>query len=129
MMGEMKRVFSIGPWLMELINPPPRASLNLPQKGWRVILVTVTLVTLCVIAALVMSLGFFAWQRSREFLAGAPQFRNGLTILIASVLVNVACIVTLFQIKKLDRKLIPKTPVDLEVPLPPRDPATGSARR
>jgi hypothetical protein len=104
----MKRIFSIGPWLVELINPPPRDSLSLLQKGWRVLLVTVTLVTLCIIVSLAASLGFFAWQRSREFLEGVPQVRNGITILLASVLVNAGCIFTLLHIKKLDRKLIPK---------------------
>jgi hypothetical protein len=106
----MKRVFSIGPWLVDLINPPPRDTLSLAQKGWRVLLVTVTLVTLCIIVALAISLGCFAWQRSRDFLAGAPQVRNAITILIASILVNVACIFTLLQVKKLDRKLIPQPP-------------------
>jgi uncharacterized membrane protein YidH (DUF202 family) len=106
----MKRIFSIGPWLMDLFNPPLRESLSLGQKIWRVMLVTVTLMTLCIISALLVSLGFFAWQRSREFLEGAPQIRNGLTILLASVLVNVACIFALLQVKKLDQKFIPPPP-------------------
>jgi hypothetical protein len=112
----MKRIFSIGPWLVDLINPPPRDTLSLAQKGWRVLLVTVTLITLCVIVALLLSLGFFAWQRSREFLEGVPQVRNAITILVASILVNVACIFTLLQIKKLDRKLIPQPPVGAPPP-------------
>jgi len=116
----MKLVFSIAPWLMELINPPPRDSLTLLQKCWRVILVTVTLVTLCVIFALLSSLGLFAWERSREFLEGAPQLRNGLAILLVSAIVNAACIATLLQIKKLDQKMIPKATIGMEIALPPR---------
>ena len=122
----MKRVFAIGPWLVDLINPPPRDSLSLLQKGWRVMLVTVTLVTLCIIFALLLSLGFFAWQRSREFLEGVPQVRNAITILVASILVNVACIFMLLQVKKLDRKLIPQPPVG--APPPPHAPV-ATARR
>jgi hypothetical protein len=110
----MKRVLSIGPWLMELINPPPREALSVLQKVWRVALVTVTIVTLCIITALAGALGCFAWQRSREFFEGVPQVREDLAILLTSVLVNVACVFTLLQIKKLDRKLIPA----------PRDPVT-----
>jgi uncharacterized membrane protein YidH (DUF202 family) len=110
----MQLVFSIGPWLMDLINPPPRNSLTVMQKVWRSALVTVTLVTLCVVLALVVSLGFFAWQRSRELMEGAPQVRNGITILIASVLINAACIFGLLQIKKLDRKFIPGPRSDLQ---------------
>jgi hypothetical protein len=106
----MQLVFSIGPWLMDLINPPPRSSLTLMQKVWRSALVTVTLVTLCVVLALVSSLGFFAWQRGRELAEGAPQVRNGITILVASILVNAACIFSLIQIKKIDRKMIPHHP-------------------
>jgi len=119
----MKPVFAIVPWLVELINPPPRDSLSMLQKTWRVLLVTVTLITLCIILALVVSLSCFAWQRSREFLEGVPQVRNAITILVASILVNVACIFTLLQIKKLDRKLIPQPPVG--APPPP----VGTARR
>ena len=116
----MKRLFSIGPWLAELINPPPRDTLSLLQKAGRVLLVTVTLMTLCVIGALCVSLGFFVWQRSRDALRGIPQLMNVLVILSASVIVNAACVVTLLQIKRIDRKLIPKPDVGIEVPLPPR---------
>jgi len=119
-MSIVKQIFAIGPWLAELINPPPRNTLNLVQKGWRVMLVTITLFTLCVISALFISLGCFAWQRSREFFEGAPQVRNGLMILVASAAVNAACIYTLMQIKRLDRKVIPRPPDGIEVPLPPR---------
>jgi ABC-type anion transport system duplicated permease subunit len=116
----MRRLFSIGPWLVELINPPPRNTLSLVQKGARVLLVTITLVTLCIIAALVVSLAFFVWQRSRDVLRGIPQLMNVLMILSASIIINVACVYALFQIKRIDRKLIPKTDGEIEVPLPPR---------
>jgi uncharacterized membrane protein YidH (DUF202 family) len=106
----MKLVFSIAPWLMDLINPPPRDSLTLFQKSLRAALVTVTIVTLCVVFALVISLGLFSWQRGRELMEGAPQVRNGITILVASILMNAVCIFTLLQIKKLDRKVIPQPP-------------------
>jgi hypothetical protein len=117
----MKRFFSIGPWLMELINPPPRGMLSLLQKAGRVFLVTITLITLCVIGALAVSLGFFAWQRSRDVLMGIPQLVNVLKILTASIVVNAVCVTMLFKIKKLDRKLIPRPEVEVEIPLPPRD--------
>ena len=116
----MKRFFAIGPWLMELINPPPRDTLNLMQKAGRILLVTITLMTLSVIGALIVSLGFFVWQRSRDVLLGIPQLMNVLMILSVSVIVNAACVLTLFQIKRLDRKLIPKPDVEIEVPLPPK---------
>jgi predicted Co/Zn/Cd cation transporter (cation efflux family) len=110
----MKRLLSIGPWLVELINPPPRDSLSVLQKVGRVVLVTVTLVTLCVIGALLVSLVFFAWQRSREALLGIPQLVNVLKILAASIVVNGVCIMMLFKIKRLDRKLIPKSNEEAE---------------
>jgi uncharacterized protein involved in cysteine biosynthesis len=111
----MKRFISIGPWLLELINPPPRNSLSVLQKMGRVLLVTVTLITLCVISALLVSLVFFAWQRSRDVLMGIPQFVNVLKILGASVVVNAVCIMMLFKIKRLDRKLIPKPDEETKV--------------
>jgi uncharacterized membrane protein YidH (DUF202 family) len=105
---------------MDLINPPPRDSLTFTQKVGRTVLVTVTIVTLCVILALVGALGMFAWQRSREFFEGAPDVRNALSILAASLIVNAACISALLQIKKLDRKLMASH--DTGFSLPPRGP-------
>ncbi len=122
----MKHVFAIGPWLMELINPPPRESLSLLQKSVRVVLVTITIVTLCVIVALALSLGCFAWQRSREFLEGVPQLRNAVVILATSLVVNAACICTLLQLKRIDRKVVPLPPVEVEVSLPPGNGVTAS---
>lgn len=126
MMREMKHLLAIGPWLIELINPPPRETLSIAQKVWRVGLVTITIVTLCIITALAGALGCFAWQRSREFFEGVPEVREDLAILLTSVLVNVACIFTLLQIKKLDRRLIPP-PRDPPVTLPP-DPVRPARR-
>ena len=105
---------------MDLINPPPRESLSLLQKTGRTVLVTVTIVTLCVILALVGALGLFAWQRSREFFEGAPEVRSALSILAVSLVTNAACIFALLQIKKLDRKLMAGH--DTIFSLPPRGP-------
>jgi ABC-type anion transport system duplicated permease subunit len=118
----MRRLFSIAPWLMELFNPPPRDSLSILQKIGRVLLVTVTLITLCIISSLVLALGFFVLQRSHEVLIGIPQLMNVVTILVVSIGVNILCVMTLFQIKRVDRRLIPKSPdfIGLEIPLPPR---------
>jgi hypothetical protein len=122
----MRPVFSIGPWLMDLFNPPPRDSLSLVQKSGRALLVVVTLVTLCIISALVLSLFFFIFQRSREVLVGIPQLEYVLTILFVSIAVNVVCVMILFQIKKLDRKLIPDPGSGMagEISLPAGDEST-----
>jgi hypothetical protein len=118
----MSRLFSIGPWLMELFNPPPRESMTLLQKGGRVMLVTVTLVTLCIFSSLVLALGFFVVQRSHEVLVGIPQLMNVLTILFVSIGMNILCVKVLFTIRRLDRRLIPERAdfQEIEVPLPPR---------
>ena len=91
-------------------------------------LITVPLVTLCIVSALLLSLGFFAWQRSREVLMGIPQLRNAIVLLITSIVVNAGCVFTLLQIKKLDRRLIPKPPREIEVTVPPRDPVETAPR-
>ena len=46
-------------------------------------------------------------QRGHEVLAGIPQLMRVLTILVVSIAVNIGCVMVLFQIKRLDRKLIP----------------------
>jgi hypothetical protein len=92
---------------MELFNPPPRRSLTLPQKLGRVLLVTITLVTICIISSLVLALAVFVLQRSHEVLIGIPQLINVLTILAVSIGVNIVCVRMLFEIRRLDRRLIP----------------------
>jgi ABC-type anion transport system duplicated permease subunit len=126
----MKFVFSIGPWLMELFNPPPRDSLTIVQKIGRVFLVLATLVTICIISALLISLGLLVLQRSREALLGVPQLLNILVILAVSAVVNIVCIRTLFEIRRLDRLLIPhqEKTVEVEIPLPARERAAGQAK-
>jgi ABC-type anion transport system duplicated permease subunit len=104
---------------MELFNPPPRRSLTLLQKVGRVLLVTVTLVTLCIISSLVLALAVFVLQRSHEVLIGVPQLINVLTILAVSIGVNIVCVRMLFEIRRLDRRLIPEGSDVLEVPLTP----------
>jgi hypothetical protein len=128
MIQVMKHVFSIGPWLMDLINPPPRASLSALQKAWRIVLITVTLVTLCIISALVLVVGVYVVQRSGEALQGIPQLRKAAAILVTSIVVNAACVFALLQIKKLDRRVIPKPPVVIEVAKPPLSPVENSPR-
>jgi len=126
----LKFLFSIGPWIIDLFNPPPRDSLSIVQKIGRVILVTLTLMTICIISALAISLVFLAIQRGGEVLMGVPQLVNILTILAVSIVVNIVCVKTLFAIRRLDRMLIPgqgKTP-EIEAPLPPRRKLAGGAK-
>ncbi len=103
----MKLLFSIGPWLMELFDPPPRDSLSFWQKIGRVLLVTITLITLCIITALVLAVLFFLVQKGHDALSSMPQLKNALLILGVSIAVNLACVLALLQIKRLDRRLIP----------------------
>jgi hypothetical protein len=107
--GGVKHLFSIGPWLMELFNPPLRESLSLRQKIGRVLLVTVTLVTLSIIMALVLALVLYAYQFGGNVLMAEPQLTRGLEILAVSVAVNVVCVLVLLQVKRLDQRLVPPT--------------------
>jgi hypothetical protein len=93
-------------------------------------LVTVTLVTLCIFSSLVLALGFFVIQRSHEVLVGIPQLMNVLTILFVSIGMNILCVKVLFTIRRLDRRLIPERAdfQEIEVPLPPRAGAAGQAK-
>jgi len=103
----VKHLLSIGPWLMELFNPPRRDSLSLHQKVGRVVLITVTLVTLSVIMALVLSLSLFAYECGGNVLATTPHLANALEILFSSIAVNIVCVIILLQVKRFDQRLVP----------------------
>ncbi len=92
---------------MELFNPPLRDSLSLVQKMGRVLLVTATLVTLSIIVALVLALLFYGYEFGSNTLARVPQLTKAVEILACSIVVNFICIIMLFQVKRIDQRLVP----------------------
>ena len=91
---------------MELFNPPLRESLTLRQKIGRVLLITITLVTICIIVALVLALVLYGYEGGTQALSQVPHLANGLEILFSSIAVNLICVLLLLQIKRLDQRLI-----------------------
>lgn len=114
----MKHTFSIGVWILELFNPPLRESLTLQQKAGRVLLVTMTLVTLSIIAALALALAFYAYQCGRNILVNVPHLANALKILVCSIAVNVVCVSVLLRMKRFDQRLMRPPVKSIEIPLP-----------
>jgi hypothetical protein len=112
----MKNLHSIGSWLMELFNPPLRDSMSLGQKAGRVLLVTVTLVTLSVIVALVLALVLFSIDSGGKVLASVPNFANAAKILLSSIAVNVISIMLLFQVRRFDHRLMGTGPFGINSP-------------
>jgi ACR3 family arsenite efflux pump ArsB len=94
--------------LINLFDPPPLESLNLTQKTGRVLLLTITLVVASILFAMLGALGLFIMERGRE-LGSAPQFYDGLIIILVGIAVNIACVFVLMQIKKADNHLIVPT--------------------
>jgi hypothetical protein len=103
----MKRVASLGRWLLALFNAPPRASMTLLQKVGRIFLVTLSLFTFSVFSGLVLALALFLFERIASGKIGDYPMAKVLAILLDSVLVNVVCVFILLQIKRLDETLIP----------------------
>ena len=102
----VKMVASIPAWLLELFNPPLRDSLSIGQKVGRVLLITMTLVTLSIIVALVLALLLFGYDSGRDLAAHTPHLTGALKILAVSLVVNTICIKVLFQLKRLDERLM-----------------------
>lgn len=99
-------LFSLAEWLMNLFNPPPLQSMNLVQKTGRVLLLTCSLVIASVLFAMIGAVGLFLMEKGRE-LRDAPEFYNGLWIVLLGAAVNLGCVFVLLQIKKADTKLVP----------------------
>lgn len=102
----MNRFYALLSWLMNLFNPPPLKSLNFAQRVGRVILLSMTLVVGSVLVAMLGALGLFIMERGRE-LSSAPQFLEGMGIILVGIAVNVTCVMILIQIKNADHKLVP----------------------
>jgi uncharacterized membrane protein YidH (DUF202 family) len=99
-------LISLVVWIMELFNPPPLESLTLPQRTGRVVVMTLALVIGSVLFAMLGAVGLYVMERGRE-LRDTPEFNHGLLILLVGIVVNVACVFVLLQIKKADTKLLP----------------------
>jgi hypothetical protein len=99
-------LISLAAWLMELFNPPPLDSMNLPQKAGRVLLFAATLVIASIFFAMVGALGLYVMERGRA-IGSAPEFYQGFWILLLGIGVNIGCVFVLLQIKKADTKLMP----------------------
>jgi hypothetical protein len=102
----IKRSADLLTWIVNLFNPPPLDSIKLPQKAARVLLLTATLVVGSILVAMLGALGLYLMERGRE-LGSAPEFMNGVVILLVGILVNGSCVVVLVQMKRIDNHLIP----------------------
>ena len=105
------QISSLLDWLGRIFNPPPLASLSTRQKLGRVALISVTIVTLCIILAMILSAAIFIVQWVPEL------FRNVFTtdfsiaakmagIVVLSIVVNSICVFILLQVRRLDRELM-----------------------
>jgi ABC-type Fe3+-siderophore transport system permease subunit len=101
----LTRSSSLGPWLVTLVNPPPLSSMNFWQKVGRVLLFSATLVVGSILAAMIGALALYLIERGRE-MGRAPEFWNGVMIILAGISVNAACLVVLMQLKRADTKLM-----------------------
>jgi len=81
--------------------------MSLAQKAGRVILLTATLVVGSILIAMLGALGLFVMERGRA-MGSAPEFLNGVAIILVGIAVNATCVIVLIQIKKADTKLVPR---------------------
>ena len=109
-----KRSTTILTWLISLVNPPPRASMNRMQKVNRVFLFTMALLMICIISSMAAAVGIYALQRGQQMLMGFPMLVDDVAIIGACMIVNTICVLVLLKIKSADQKLIP----------PPDDPVS-----
>ena len=110
----MKPFFPLGHWLLELFNPPPRDLLTFPQKISRVFIVTFTLLTACVVAALGTGVMLFLYERLQSGHVGSLVLLKVVAVLLDSLMVNAACLFVLLQVKRIDETLIPRDPAPTE---------------
>ena len=89
---------------MQLFNPPPLASMNLRQKVGRILFISLTLITVCILAAIALAAVIFVVEQSSLKISATPEWPIGLAIVFTSICVNTLCVIALLEIKKLDSK-------------------------
>ena len=102
----LQHSFSILAWLLDLFNAPPRDAMTHRQKVGRILLVTGTLVVLCILIAMAFAVGIFVVERINRALGTIPDLWSTATIILVGIAVNALCVFLLFQVKKLDRNLM-----------------------
>jgi len=102
----LRHSFSILGWLLGLFNAPPREAMTRRQKVGRLLLVSGTLVVLCVLGAMIAAVGIFVLQRLGSALDKNSDLWNTAAVIIVGVVVNALCVFILFQVKKFDRRLM-----------------------
>jgi hypothetical protein len=110
----IKPTVAILHWLLNLFDPPPLKSMTLAQKTGRIVVLSGTLVVGSILVAMIGAVGLYLMERGRE-LGSAPEFLQGVTIIVAGIVVNTICVLVIVQFKHVDHKLIPPTrPLDKE---------------
>ncbi|MCE0497124.1 MAG: hypothetical protein LV481_04170 [Methylacidiphilales bacterium] len=102
----LRPFFSILAWLLELFNAPPRATMTHRQKLGRMLLVSGTLIVLCILVAMAGTVGLFVAEKISRALDNIPDLWTTLGIFFVGITVNAGCVYLLFQVKKLDRNLM-----------------------
>jgi len=105
----VKPLLHFSRWFVYLFDPPPRNSMTFPEKVWRIVLVSVTLVVTSILAAMLAALGLYLVEQGRQIVASIPRFKSGLAIVAVGLVVNSLCVWVLFVIIKADHKLMAST--------------------
>jgi hypothetical protein len=109
-MVKRSRAFAL--WMMHWFNPPPLASMTFRQKLGRVFCIFLTLLVVCIVAALTLAALIFVVQQSYFKIATVPELLTGLVIIVASFLINAICVAVLIEIRKLDSKIALRNNLD-----------------
>jgi uncharacterized membrane protein len=97
---------SIAGWLLNLFNAPPREQMSNRQKIGRSLLVTGTIVVVCILSAMVAAVTVFIVEGIARTLNSIPDFWTTFSIIGVGLIVNILCVYFLLWVKNFDRKLM-----------------------
>ncbi len=80
----INRSFPILAWLINLFNPPPLKLMSRSQKVGRVLLITTTLLVICILSSMVATLAVFLVERGHRMLSSIPNLMNVFEIIFVS---------------------------------------------
>ena len=88
-----------------MFDAPPLDSMTLGQKIGRIFYLSLTLLVICILAAMTFASLLFVLEQGGLKSSDVPRFLTGLGIVLTGFSVNAICVAVLLKIRTLDSKL------------------------
>ena len=104
----VKGYLSLAAWLLDLIDPPLRSGMSVGQKIGRSFIITGALVIACTMLSLIIASILAVLQQVLLVTGDSETLARAVAIILISICGNTICIITLMEMRRIDRRNISK---------------------